>query len=157
MIAALFSLAACQGASRVAAEKFIKVQDRMPVEKNSATEIKWDSRDINLTARCQMQGQEVVISGNIRFASHLVYNYTSLEYFRIYVHFTDDSGKALQKQLLAVNSGYLKPVEDIAFERTFKLSEAVCCLAFEYEGRAVDDGDDSAVGWWFSYNPIDNK
>ena len=152
-IVAILSLAACQWTPRGAVGKFVTVQDRICLKKNGAAGINWGSRDINLMAQCQIQGQEIAIAGDIRFASHLVYNYSSLEHFRIYVYFTDDSGKVLQKRLLAVNSGHMKPLEDIRFNRSFKLPEAVGCLAFEYDGRAFDDSDDSAIGWWFSHSP----
>lgn len=153
LIAALLSLAACQLTPRVAIGKFVKEPDRICLNKGGVQGINWGSPDINLMAQCQIRDQEIAISGDIRFASHLAYNYISLEYFRIYVHFTDDSGKVFQKNLLAVNSGHMKPLEDIRFNRTFKLSKAVGCLAFEYEGRAIDDSEDSAIGWWFSHSP----
>ena len=153
LIVVILSLAACQWTSRVAVGKHVTEQDRICLENKSAAGINWGSPDINLMAQCRIRDHEIAISGDIRFAPHLVSNYNSLEYFRIYVHFTDDSGRVFQKNLLAVNSGHMKPLEDIKFNRIFKLSEAVGCLAFEYDGRAIDDSEDSAIGWWFSHSP----
>ncbi len=150
---AILSLAACQWTPRTAVGRLVTAQDRICLENKSAAGINWGTRDMNLMAQCQIRDQEIAIAGDIFFAFHLIYNYSSMEYFRIYVYFMDDSGRVFQKNLLAVNSGHMKPLEDIRFNRTFKLPEAVGCLAFEYDGRAFDDSDDSAIGWWFSHSP----
>jgi hypothetical protein len=79
------------------------------------------------------------VSGVVRFADLIKYNYLVIRYFHLDVLFVDSGGKLLAMTGL-VSTGSRRTEDPITFNARVPMPQGTAAIAFSYRGEALEAG-----------------
>ena len=103
----------------------------------------WKGNDLTVEYSYSRDQGQIDLSGNIRFADFMVLGYSNLMYFRLGAVFTDENGRVIKEIGLVTNRDAFEP---IPFHRKISVPPNAVSMAFSYDGKAVESGNDGGSG-----------
>lgn len=143
--AALLIVTSCLKSAMTYEGKQVKEENRIAISDGGPHKSDWKTRDLTLDYTYTRKGDNLELSGVIKFTNHLVTGYITLVDFRIHIHFTDAEGIITGGQVVAI-SGHRQEIENISFKKEVELPEGAVSMVFSYRGSADQGGRDE--GSW---------
>ena len=149
VIAVAFFISASQIIAADAGAQSVSAADRLSIEQPRYSG-RWKGNDLSVEYSYSKDQGQIDLSGNVRFSYSLVMGYTDLRSFQLGAIFLDENGKVLEEIGLATNRGSFDP---IPFSRRINLPSNAVFMAFSYQGKAFESGNDKGGGitsFWHS-------
>lgn len=142
IVGAVWGLSGCQGGMLKGASGTVS-KDKL-IALGDVRNARWDGQDLSVLYGMERRGNQVRMSGAVRYADSLRYNFTLIRYFYLSMFLTDADGRVLKEEPLT--SSVPDSFDgDLNFDRTFVLPEGAAFFAFRYNGQALDsDNSDGA-------------
>ena len=135
-----------------------KPDSRIDLMEGGPHEGRWQTRDLSLDYRYQLDANTLQLSGVVELENHLKYNFAMLENLRLWVNYLNIESKVLDYKIILM-SDYRQMVRTMKFSHHLTLPPDTTQIAFSYSGRAIDAGsgnDESggnAADWDFEHFP----
>ncbi|HOV85024.1 MAG TPA: hypothetical protein PLM79_01595 [Syntrophobacteraceae bacterium] len=148
--------AACQTISLDYRSGRVLEQDRIALPDNAEQQGVWKTREAVVEYRFARRGNELKISGVMKFAEPITNNFSGIEHSHLDAIFVNPQGKVLEIRGL-MSSAFAHPESPQKFENRLSLPPGTESLAFSYQGRAFSSGLDNNDLYSFWYYPIHPK
>lgn len=156
----VWGLAGCQGGMLGGGSGMIPRDKLTPL--GTVRDAHWDTRDLTVVYTLEQNANGVRISGSVRYADALRYNFSLMRYFYLGLYLTDADGRVLREEPLATSApdsidNFGGNRSDFDFSRSFTLPEGAAYFAFKYSAQASDpdSGDGGSNPTYFWYYPVE--
>lgn len=134
----LFSLTACQGTLLTDVRgKTVPAEHHIPLAESASSQ--WEARELTIDYRYRLGPGNFAVSGVVRLADLIRYNYLVIRYFHLDVLFVDSQGKILGMAGL-VSTGFRRTEDPIPFNALVPMPQGTSAFAFSYRGEALEAG-----------------
>ncbi|MGA3117601.1 MAG: hypothetical protein ABSF90_24585 [Syntrophobacteraceae bacterium] len=148
-IAGVLFIAALQIIGTDAAPRSVPASDRLSIAEPQYSG-QWKGDDLTVEFSYSKDQEQMDLSGKVLFSYSMLMGYSRLEDFRLAAIFLDENGRVIKETGLATNAG---PLDPIPFHNRIKLPSNAAFMAFSYQGKAFESGNDKGGGitsFWHS-------
>ena len=149
----MFAFTACHGSLFNYRGATVDAENRIALLEGKLRQGQWHTIDLSLNYHYKRDANTLQLSGLVEFDNHLK-NFTTLDYFSLWIQFIDEEGKVVGSRVIAV-ADYHKMIENISFEHNLELPLDITAIAFSYDGRVSEGGrggfetDSGGTSWDF--------
>ena len=130
----------------------------IPLQAGGRQASAWNGMYVTVRYDYARNGDSLNLRGEVRYASRIADNYTSVQYFHMDVMFLDPQGKVLDSQPIATDSfDILFPRgadPTVPFDKEMILPVNTAAMAFSYRGQAISTGDGTGAPRYFWEYPV---
>lgn len=126
---------------------------RIPLVQGEQQDGHFGSNDLSLDYSYEAGSNTMNISGTIIFANYLIYNFSTIDRFRLRVMLLDADGRVLDEKGI-YNTGHRVNMGNASFQRIVELPAGVRQFAFSYSGSAIESGSEGSTPTRFWELPL---
>ena len=135
----LTSLAGCGSMPKFYGGKIIPEKNLIVLKNGGPHENKWANEDVIINYTYTRNDGRLEISGTIDFDDRLKYNFDNLDYFDLWIYFTNSENKIIG-HLLVSPMTFLNQIEEMDFNKTYVLPPTAKAMVFSYRGSVHEGG-----------------
>jgi len=145
-----FFLFGCQSALLNYQGGMVARDNQIPILEAGEHSGTWMARDLAVDYKYLREGDQLKISGKVRYEDLIKYNFLLIKYFHLDGILVDSHGNVLE--IRGLTSDMQSKSEDpVPFSTVVKLPPGTVAMAFSYRGKAEDAGHDGSSTYFWKY------
>lgn len=146
------TLLSCNGALNHKGS-MVQPDRRIPLVQGEHQSGRFESQDLSLDYNYKTESNTMTMSGTIIFANQIIYNFSTIDRFRLRVMMLDASGRVIDEKGI-YNTGHRVNLEKASFQRVVDLPMGTKQIAFSYSGSALEGGSEGSTPTRFWELPL---
>jgi hypothetical protein len=115
----------------------------------------WETRDVRVNYTYSRDADQLDVSGRLKFADQIAYNFANIMYFNLRLFLLNDQGTVLHSTGVATSATFADAQDALSFNKSLQLPPGTVAIAFGYTGEARGTGDMEDAGTTsFFHSPV---